>query len=371
MKPRIVVSAVNVVEMGPLSIMNDALEVLAAVYSPAYEIVAVVHQRCLFTVPHVTYLEFPAVKRSWLRRLKFEYHDLKNLSRELKPDLWLSMHDITPSVVAKSQAVYCHNASPFYPFHKAAPFVDWKFAMFTLLYRFVYRVHIHRNDYVIVQQNWMREAFRQLYGIENVIVAHPDASRMSRAGRDVAQYFPGSRRCRFMYPCFPRVFKNVEVVLEAVRLLAERGHEDFTLCLTFNGTESRYSENLVTRYQTFKQIQFLGLLPRDAVLDRYGETDCLVFASKLESWGMPITEYKPFRRPILVADLPYAHETTGDHEAAAFFAPDDPACLAELMEAVIEGRFGSRPVKAAPIAAPYCQSWKQLFERIVPPITGA
>ena len=97
MKPRIVLSGVNFVEAGPLSIFQDALEALAGNFLDRYEVVALVHSKALFLTSGITYLEFPAIKSSWLRRLRFEYRDCRALSRELKPHLWLAMHDITPS----------------------------------------------------------------------------------------------------------------------------------------------------------------------------------------------------------------------------------------------------------------------------------
>src|SRR5664279_2638516 len=130
MKPRIVISGVNLTEMGTLAVFRDALKSVAAEHAEQYEIVALVHRRELFDTPDVTYLEFPHIKVSWLRRLRFEYHDLKKLSQQLAPDVWLSMHDMTPNVSAKVQAVYCHNPSPFYRFRWSNAMLDWKFGLF-------------------------------------------------------------------------------------------------------------------------------------------------------------------------------------------------------------------------------------------------
>ena len=141
-KRRIVLSGVNLVEAGPLAIFQDALGELAAHFGDRYEIIALVHRCALFNTPVVTFREFPKVKRSWLRRLLFEFRDAQRLSERLTPYLWLSMHDVTPRVTAEVQAVYCHNPAPFYraPLHEAL--LDWTFTLFALFYRYLYQFRI-------------------------------------------------------------------------------------------------------------------------------------------------------------------------------------------------------------------------------------
>jgi hypothetical protein len=156
LKPAIVLSAVNFTAMGPLSVFKDALASLAATHADRYDIIAVVHRKTLFDTPGVTFMEYPEVKSSWLKRLRFEYYDCRAISKKIKPHLWLSMHDITPNVQADIRAVYCHNPSPFYPFRFKEALRDWKFGLSTLFYRFLYAINVHSNDFVIVQQDWMR-----------------------------------------------------------------------------------------------------------------------------------------------------------------------------------------------------------------------
>jgi hypothetical protein len=91
-----VISGVNVRQVGALSVFGDALASLVQEYGDEYEIVALVKSRDLFDVAGVTYLEFPRIMYSWLSRLRFEYWSARELSAQLKPKLWLSMHDMTP-----------------------------------------------------------------------------------------------------------------------------------------------------------------------------------------------------------------------------------------------------------------------------------
>jgi glycosyltransferase involved in cell wall biosynthesis len=370
-KPQIVVSAVNFSEMGPLTILKEVLAHLAEHYAGDYEVVALVHRRSLFDIskldiPKITYMEFPEIKGSWFRRLKFEYFDLKEISQGLNAELWLSLHDMTPNVIARRQAVYCHNSSPFYDFRLRDALHDPTFGVFTLLYRFLYAINIKRNDYVVVQQNWMREEFKSHYGVKTVIVAHPCIpSAPARRDRGQTQKTDGSTR--FFFPSYPRVFKNAELALEGAAILERSGVGHFELWLTFDGSENSYAAGLVRRYGKLKSVQFLGLLTRSEVFDRYSRAECLLFPSSLESWGLPISEFKPFHKPILAADLPYARESVGSYDQVAFFDPKDPWKLAELMRSIIEGKGEFESVNASPIDQPFCSDWAGLFKMMLPP----
>src|SRR5664279_2405018 len=97
-KPKIVLSGVNIREVGGLSVFRDALASLTRDYGDRYEIVALVMRRDLFDIAEVTYLEFPQIMRSWLARVRFEYWSARKISARLQPRLWLSMHDMTPNV---------------------------------------------------------------------------------------------------------------------------------------------------------------------------------------------------------------------------------------------------------------------------------
>ena len=165
----------------------------------------------------------------------------------------------------------------------------------------------------------------------------------------------------FFYPAYPRTFKNLEIVLDAARELEASGFCEFEIWLTVDGTVNRYAESIVRRYGDVRSVRWLGLLSRDEVFQRYGEADCLLFPSKLESWGLPITEFKTTGKPILAADLPYAHETVGDYGRAAFFTATDSSALAQLMKSAAVGADVFRATAASPIAPLFAKDWAALW----------
>ena len=136
----------------------------------------------------------------------------------------------------------------------------------------------------------------------------------------------------------------------------------FKVLLTVRGEENRYARWLKVRWGEVSSIDFHGLMSRDELEQAYGEAACLVFPSRSETWGLPISEFKPTGKPMILADLPYAHETAAGARQVAFFPVKDPEALAKAMENVLTGNtidFGTVPVRV--IESPYAYGWEQLF----------
>lgn len=356
--PTIVISAVNIVEGGMLKVLQDCLRAVR-ITLPDWRVVALVNNAGVVDVDGVEAIVMPEAKRSWLRRVYTEYVTFHRLSKELRADIWWSLHDMSPRVEATSQFVYCHNCAPFVRFSLRELRVEPTLIMFSTIYSLFYRLNIKANRAVIVQQDWLRRRFERRYGVRNVVVAHPVAAQTAPT-RDVA----GPLRT-FVYPSLPRVFKNFELIGEAARLLAAEPDWTGRILLTIGPDENRLTRDLFARYGAVRGLHFVGRQDRAAMTRLYGEMDCLLFSSRLETWGLPITEAKALGKPMIVVDLPYAHETVGTYDRVRFVDPADPRALADAMLAAHRGAWTSAPVQAAPIAAPFADNWPRLVETIV------
>lgn len=362
-KKKIVLSGVNLDMAGPLSIMKDALAELSGPDYRQYEIIALVYKKELYSVENITFMEFPDSKEKWSNRIRYEYSYFKQLSRELKPDIWISMHDMTPSVECPKRYVYCHNATPFYwPSIK-----DWKYgsraSLFSLLYIYLYRINIKKNTALIVQQQWMRNKFQRIFGVKNIIVAYPDAN-----GQPVQKKLGVSKSAgvkKVFFPSFPRSFKNFEVVCKAYSLLDREYQSKLEVILTLNQELNAYGKYVYDLYGHLEGIRFIGLITREEVYSYYDEVDALVFPSKLESWGLPITEFKGTEKPIFLADLEYAHETLGDYNAGYFFDPKKAEGLAALFRQLVDDSLPDGNCQGPTIDPPFFTGWKALLNHIL------
>jgi glycosyltransferase involved in cell wall biosynthesis len=363
---RIIVSAVNFTEGGPLTVLRECLASAAAVLPANCEIVALVNRADLINEPRVRLISIPSSKKSWFHRLYWEWFGFMRISRELKPALWLSLHDITPRVSAARQAVYCHNPSPFYRIRLREALMEPTFLIFNLLYALLYRVFIRRNYCVIVQQEWLRAEFKRRMGPLPVVVAHPSL----QAGKFSRTASPGSIFV-FIYPTLPRVFKNIETLCKAAQILASRGVSGFEVRLTLDGSENRYARWLHNKFGATSQIKFIGRQTKDEMAAQYREASSVVFPSKLETWGLPITEGKAQGLPLLVADLPYARETVGTYDLVSFFPAESSEALSDLMQSMLvktwqpSGNHHSNP------DAPFAPDWASLWGILVGGLTPA
>lgn len=363
----VVVSAVNFSEGGPLTVLQESLEAAAQCLPPDWKITALVHRKDLIANPRIETLAFPHSKQSWFKRLWLEWVAFDRLSKSLKPDLWLSLHDITPRVRARRQVVYCHNPSPFYKITWRDARLEPAFALFNLLYGRLYGAFLSRNHTVVVQQAWLRQAFRGLYAHPNVVVAYPmkpDEQVTASEQTHAIAPFNGPRPLVMLYPALPRVFKNVEVLCEAMKRLPPAISGAVELRLTLSGAENRYARDLHQRFSSVPGVCFIGRQTRQQMAEEYRACDVVVFPSRLETWGLPITEAKELNKPLVVADLPYAHETVGNCSAVTFLPATEVRAWVNVFEQMACGQhtFGTQ-TRVAP-EAPFAADWPQLWRLI-------
>ena len=358
----IVVSAVNITEGGPLSILRECLKSASLCLSDDFRIVAIVNSESLVEVERVETICIVSAKKSWFIRLYWEWIGFYRLSKKLRPYLWLSLHDITPRVLSTFQAVYCHNPSPFFrPTLQESLFSPTLF-VWSHLYIYLYRAFIKRNHFIIVQQDWIRKAFWSRLGSLPIVVAYPSLLDVS-IDHSLKAVANGS--FRFFYPAFPRVFKNIQALCRAAQLLLDRGFKDFEIILTINGRENRYAKYLYSEYSHLPQIIFSGVKGPDEIKELYQSCDAVVFPSKLETWGLPITEAKLFAKPLLVADLPYARETVGDYSLVSFFPPDSYQFLSFLMEQMITKQWSPTGSRFTSVSSPFTSDWNSVWSLLI------
>lgn len=369
-KKLIIISAVNFFEGGPLTILKDNLKFANDFLSSDYEIIALVHKKKLLDLSYltkITFLEFPKSRESYFIRVYLEYFYFNKLSKKWNPYLWFSLHDITPNVYAEIRAVYCHNPTPFKKKSITDLFFQPTIFFFSLFYKLLYQINIKKNNYVVVQQEWLKNEFVNLFGLhrETVLVCYPESKkagannkikRINLLGKNIEIF-------TFFYPALARPFKNFEVIGEAIKLLEKKGITNFKVVVTINGEENNYAKHIFKKYSKLKQLEFVGMLSFEKVKKTYAESDALLFPSTLETWGLPITEFKDYHKPILLSKLPYAFETLGNYDKGSFFDPSNAADLAQKMQLLMNGnlQFDITSITKEPVL----NGWSDLFDKIL------
>lgn len=339
--------------------MTDCLvELEKYVSDKDIKIIALVNSKKLFSIPNIDYIEFPKSKKAWVSRLYYEYFYFKKLSRKLNADIWFSMHDLSPNVVSKKRYVYYHNPSPFYKLSCKEWFFGFKIGLFSKLYKHLTKINIHSNNAVFVQQHWIKNQFIKWYSINNCKVAYPE----TQVNNSKTKIELNPEKVHFFYPSFPRMFKNFECICKAVLLLPKEIQDKIEVHFTISGNENKYAKSIFSKYSNHNCIKFIGKLNRNEVASYYQAMNALLFPSKLETWGLPLTETKEFNKPILVSNLPYAKETIGKYDKVSFIDSKNPTELAEKIQLFINDKLIFDETTAS--NKPDFVGWNSIFDFI-------
>ncbi|UZJ65711.1 glycosyltransferase [Sphingobacterium sp. KU25419] len=214
----------------------------------------------------------------------------------------------------------------------------------------------------MVQQDWFRKAMRDMFNIpaSRIIVAPP-----AKNGIEVLRTAKPNERYSFLFAGSPNSHKNFEIICQAVeQLITKEAIDQFDVYITVKGDENKYAKWLYERWGTrFKNIHFIGFITKQELLGYYARCQCLIFPSKVETWGLPISEFAAYNKPMLLADLPYTKETAGGSQQVAFFDPNDASTLALHMTSLIQGDLTRlSPVAPTTITSPVAYDWSSLFQ---------
>jgi glycosyltransferase involved in cell wall biosynthesis len=148
---------------------------------------------------------------------------------------------------------------------------------------------------------------------------------------------PGPAHDKFFF--LPNHFlrhKNHGVVLQALRLLKERGLAAKVVCTgnTDDGQGDLYYKELIRQCHEWgleENFVVLGLVPREQFYELLGRCVAVINPSRFEGFGLSVAEARFLGTPALLSDLPVLREH--GHPAAQYFPPTDSEALTELMEA--------------------------------------
>lgn len=271
------------------------------------------------------------VKKSWLHRLFFDYMVAPRVVAEEGPDAVLSLQNTMMPRVRVPQTVYEHNCLP-------KPFCDYRFSFAkepglwirqNVLGAVILR-SLKSVQQIIVQTEWMKARCVENIGIspDKIDVSPPRLS--SRPSGRYARSEPFA----FVYPATGVRFKNHRLILDACRILQNKGLE-FKILLTLDGTESKYTKSLEQcAAKEVMPIEFIGWQSREEVFRLY-ESCALLFVSELESYPLPLFEAGCAGCPIVAPNVEYAIEALSRNPNALLYKQDDPVDLAKAMNQLI------------------------------------
>ena len=272
---------------------------------------------------------FPKIKNSWNERLYFDYISAPNLTKKYQIQKILSLQNIPVPFQTIPQAVYLHQSLPFYE-GKISIFDKWQriYWIYKNIIGKKITSSLKKSDMVIVQSDWMREKCIS----ENLI--SPDKIKVIRPTIQIdscTRFDSESSSFRtFFYPASGAFYKNHKVILEASRLLIQRGIKNFRIIFTLSkdNHESLPIYDLTKKYGL--PVSFIGQVDREYVMSTYSRS-VLIFPSLLETFGLPLAEAAGVGSPIIASDRVFCREVLDSYNNITFFDPHNPSELADIM----------------------------------------
>ena len=357
MKKTIIVSGINMTHSGIKTILNQCLETLSILNKyQKYTIIALVPNNLQYK--NIEYIEIPLSKKSWIFRIYYEYIYFYFLSKKIKPNTWLSLHDVSPNIICKNKITYFHNLDPF----AKAKLIDWRFdkkySLFTLFYIYLYKINSNKLKHIIVQQNFIKQLFKNK-GFKNIIVARP--VHVLQNNFDTITL--NNKKLNFIFPSEAKVFKNHILIAEALKLLPENIQNQIEIYFTFDSNTNKFSNYFCEKYKNLASIKYLGWLSKNELYGYYQAVDALLFPSKLETWGLPISEIQQFEKPIIISNLEYAQESIGSYDKVIFFNPKDPKNIADILLKMVNKEITYQKVNCE--EKPDFKDWESLLTYIL------
>jgi glycosyltransferase involved in cell wall biosynthesis len=200
-----------------------------------------------------------------------------------------------------------------------------------------YRQFCRRAGLVSVGYQWMQAELVRHYQLETskvrVIPMAPPVDAYPSIGQSqlssVREKY-GLLKPFLLYPAQTHPHKNHIGLIEALSQLRRRKEIRPTIVCT--GMQTGFFPKIqktLKAHSMENQVRFLGFIPPADLQCIYQLCQFMIFPSRYEGWGLPITEALRLGVPIACADLMVFREQAKD--AALFF---DPACPDDMADAI-------------------------------------
>ncbi len=325
---RVAVVDVAAEKGGALSVLNDFVEVLTATEDKENEwfIITSVVSTC--ENDNIHNIQFPETKASWLHRLWWEHAKLPKLLEDLRIDIVVSMQNNgLPIKESIRQIVYFHNILFIqndynFSFRKKPERI---YAVYSKILAPYIRHSWKKADVIVVQGHSMKEQLSAYFPKNRIYICEPEV-KTNQVNEKTRHKIKG-----FLYPASALVYKNMEVIVEAIKRMEQKG-ESVEVLFTISGTENQYAKKISDMAKFTKGIKLIGYQDRQSILKKY-QAYGLIITSRLESFGMPIAEAMTCQTVVVALDMPYVRDQIEtSHYNRAYIAKNDPDDLAKTMQ---------------------------------------
>ena len=335
----ILINATAARSSGALSILNQFVSHISSNDENHYILFVDPDHKEIVQGENIKYIRMDT--KSWKRRICWDEYGFQQYVHKngWQPSLIISFQNTGVRFDGKiPQLIYYHQPFPVFP--KQWSFFNKQERLF-FLYKHIYSWFvtrsIHTNVSFVVQIPSIKDAFLKRFSIteDKVYVIPPEVQAIDYAEVSLMQFADGKRH--FIYPATPLLYKNHQLLLQALQLIKSRDVSLFKrirLHLTFHENNALGLKELACNLGVDEAIVFEGVLPFQQLLSYYKSMDALLFPSYIETFGLPLLEAAGAGIPIVASDLPYAHDVIGGYEGVSFLNYEDADAWASAIEAL-------------------------------------
>ena len=147
---------------------------------------------------------------------------------------------------------------------------------------------------------------------------------------------------RFLFVGRFNAFKSVETLIQAVGKLKKSGHDNFELQLVGDGERRSAAERMVIENGLTKQVQFLGWVDRETIVDVYRRADVFVTATTWEGMPNTVLEGMACGLPVVATRASGLEELVRDGVNGYLVNINDTATLANRLASLMANPYERR-----------------------------
>lgn len=278
------------------------------------------------------------LNQKWLKRIFYDFFYFKYKFLKNTPILNIISFQNTTPIIRKNDysLTYLHQAIPFLKNYNPSFLKQTKIFLIKHFYIFFIRAGITtQRSFFIIQSEWLKElaSVRLNIPLKNFFIHKPLPDDFSdKLSKEERSDF-------YFYPAIYQSYKNHRnLILAFISCAEDFPEKDFKLEITLASLDFNKLLSEITKTKTIPNNFFLtnlGIIPREASLNKIRSCKALIFPSTIESYGMPIAEAIFFNTPVIASDLPYSRELLGN--CATYF---DANSLTSISKSITSSLIG-------------------------------
>jgi len=331
------ISAQNIKEGGPLTILKIFLKEIQKKINHDHKVKVYVYLNNKdvlnlkdFDKEIFKFFFLPNSTKNYFYKLYYQLFFFKRESLIREFNTWISLQDIAPNVLAKKKITYFHTPIIFHKMNLKEIFFEPTSFLRSIFFKLYLNQVKQKKIIFITQQKWIKKLLKEKFGIQNIIVSKPEISK-KKYERKL------TKKIIFLYPSLPRFQKNYEVICKACKKLKNKNLK-YEILFTFDKNENRYSKYIYNISKNIENIKLIGRQNYYQMQKLYKKSNFLIFSSKLETWGLPLSEAVSYDLPILASNYDYVRETVGNYKKIKYFDPDNHKLLSNILYDMISNK---------------------------------